>query len=648
LRAGPWLRGATALAVAFGLFATLASAWRASETPDEPVHLEWSRRLLLDRVTERRSNEYFESKSPISMLNLVARRGARVLLDGVEEPRRGCLLRLASRLPTAGLFAALLAAVFLCARAWVGPRAAHLATIACALDPNLIAHGGLATVDVAFAFFSFLALAAAYAFALRPSPGRGLLVGAALGIAFATKFSAVLLIPAIGLAVIAAGEERRREHYARRLAVGLVVAGAALLLTIAATYLFTAVGRPMAERRWDSAPFSALARRWPSLRLPLPIDFLTGIDLSLARERTLSWRVVILGRQYPRGVWYYFALLWLVKTPLLVLAAQCVGYAQAIRTRLLWQSPPLGFLAANLALLLAYFSLFFHAQIGFRFVLMCLPLGYIIAAAGLSTLARGARTTVLGVLVLVSALAENAAYLGNHISFTNLAVQPKTRVFRWITHSNIDWRQNEDRADLYLARAGIGRDRLDPPHVLPGLNLLRHYHAAGNLRFERYRWLRENLEPVRLFDHTFLLFDVSPADFERYLDTQRRLAPSPLARALCEAPQGGRPVAPGQPWSVPDAVAGAGPWILCVDAPAGADVVVHVTAGNMVFGPVDRPGGAHEYAAAGQEIWFRLEAGRHAFAIVPENGLGAVWRVVRGEASAVVREPAPPDPGPQP
>jgi hypothetical protein len=93
------LRWVTVLAVAFGLGAALLSAWRASETPDEPVHLEWSRRLLLERVTERRSNEYFESKSPVSMLNVAARRLARRMAAGDDEPRRGRVLRFASRLP---------------------------------------------------------------------------------------------------------------------------------------------------------------------------------------------------------------------------------------------------------------------------------------------------------------------------------------------------------------------------------------------------------------------------------------------------------------------------------------------------------------------------------------------------------------------
>mgnify|MGYP003693850677 CR=1 FL=1 len=162
-------RWVTVLAVAFGLAATLMSAWRASETPDEPVHLEWSRRLLLERVTERRSNEYFESKSPVSMLNVVARapgpaRGRRRRRAAARmcAPFRLAPAHRLSRHPARGRCS------------WppglAGPTAAHLATIACALDPNLIAHGGLATVDVAFALFHFLALAAAYASRRNPRP----------------------------------------------------------------------------------------------------------------------------------------------------------------------------------------------------------------------------------------------------------------------------------------------------------------------------------------------------------------------------------------------------------------------------------------------------------------------------------------------
>ena len=134
-------------------------------------------------------------------------------------------------------------------------------------------------MDVAFALFHFLALAAAYALASRPSAARGLILGLALGLAFATKFSSVLLIPGIALAFLAVRAEAVEAHRWRRAIVALLVAAGTATVTIGAAYLFAGVGTPMADLRWDSAPFAFLAGRWPGLRLPLPAGFLTGIDL---------------------------------------------------------------------------------------------------------------------------------------------------------------------------------------------------------------------------------------------------------------------------------------------------------------------------------------------------------------------------------
>jgi hypothetical protein len=84
--------------------------------------------------------------------------------------------------------------------------------------------------------------------------------------------------------------------------------------------------------------------------------------------------VVLLDRWYPRGVWYYFLVVWLLKEPVLLLAAQVYGLGRTAATRALWTDPTLAFLAASLGLNLAYFSFFFATQVGFRFVLMCLPI----------------------------------------------------------------------------------------------------------------------------------------------------------------------------------------------------------------------------------------------------------------------------------
>jgi hypothetical protein len=623
------LRPITALALAFGLGAALASAWYQGITPDEPVHLEWSRRLLEWRITERRSNEYFESKSPISTLNVVARQFARFELS--ERDRRA--LSFWSRLPTVGLLALLLGLVFVTTRAWVGTRAAHLATIACALDPNLIAHGSLATVDVPYAFLHLLGLAAAYACSRRPSIARAALLGAAIGLAGSAKFSAVLLLVGSALGIVARDERpSTTARGALRLMVWLTAAVTAGLLVVCGTYLFVQVGQPLSDIAWDSAPMRRLAGAFPHLRIPLPADFLTGFDLSLARERYREWRVVMFGRYYPQGVPYYFVVLWLMKTPLLLLAGQVAGYVLAARSGMLWRNPALRFLALNLVLLVTYFSFLFHAQIGYRFVLMCVPIGYVLAAAGLATLAPSRRVELAGALVLLVAFGENAAYLGNHLAFTNLAVQPKKNVFRWLSHSNVDWQQNEDKVDAYLASAGIGRARLDPPHILPGRNLLSHSHAAGNLRFERYRWVRENVDPVAHYGHTFILFDIREEQFERYLDAERRVPPGPRADRLCPADDSELPLAGEASLSLPETGATRA-FIVCVSTSAGADLVLRGISGRALFGVVERLRAGRDSLEPGQAAWYRLLPGRHALALSTLEPFTGVWRISRGSAT---------------
>jgi hypothetical protein len=376
-----------------------------------------------------------------------------------------------------------------------------------------------------------------------------------------------------------------------------------------------------------------LAETLPRLSLPLPAGFLTGLDLSLARERNLQWRVVMFGRQHPKGVWYYFLVLWVMKTPLLILAALIVGYMQAARRRVLWRDPAVRFLTLNLLLLLAYFSFLFHAQIGYRYALACLPIAYTVGAAGLVLLPPIRHLLPAAILVFLTAVGENSAYVGNHLAFTNLAVQPKRHVFRWITHSNVDWGQNEDKVDAYLARAGMGPPRLDPPHLLPGLNLLRHYYAAGNLRFERYRWVRENVDPVAHFGHTFLLFDISDAQFERLLEESRRVLPSPRVATLCAADEPLRPLAQEEPVSLMEGQEG----VVCVSTSRPADLVMRSTAGTLLFGRATREPGGRDLIREGQQAWYRLEPGHHALTARALSHFTGTLGVARGSVSVSVK-----------
>jgi hypothetical protein len=298
----------------------------------------------------------------------------------------------------------------------------------------------------------------------------------------------------------------------------LALAALGAWLVLCGAYLFQDIGVAAGSRKWRSDAMRAVATAVPGVPLPVPLAFLTGIDVSLAHERGKSFPVYILGRHWPDGVWYYFVVLWLIKTPLLALLAQVVGLVQAARRAALRNDPALRFLALNLAWQLAYFSLLFRAQIGYRFALMCVPLAWILAAAGLATLPARA-THVAGGAVVLAALLENATYWGNPLSFSNAAVWPKRDAYRLMADSNLDWGQNRDKIDGWLRQNGIDEARLDPALLLPGTNVLSVNVLTGvKGGFERQRWLRENAAPVRELGHTYLWFELDPALYQRYRD----------------------------------------------------------------------------------------------------------------------------------
>jgi hypothetical protein len=187
------LRLVAAAAVLFSIAAALYSAWAQDETYDEPDHLAYARRLVETGETERLSVLHYNSKTPGTVPNAIARQAARKWL-GVRGPDR---LRFYSRLPTVAALALLLGLVYVVGRRFIGEAAAGLATTACALDPNLIANGTVATVDMIYALATLLTLGAVLWVVEKPSVPRGAAVGAALGLAFAAKFSAFLLVPAV-------------------------------------------------------------------------------------------------------------------------------------------------------------------------------------------------------------------------------------------------------------------------------------------------------------------------------------------------------------------------------------------------------------------------------------------------------------------
>jgi len=610
--------------------AALVSAWVQGETYDEPAHIAYARRLVETGETERLSVLHYNSKTPGSVPNAIARQAAKQWL-GVRGPDR---LLFFARLPTVLTLALLLAAVFVIGRRFLGEAAACLATTACALDPNLIANSSVATVDTLYALATLLTLGAVLWAAPRPSVGRVAAVGATLGLAFAVKFSAFLLVPAVLVFPVLIPQMRARLR-TWKVAAGALAAGLALLAVIGAAYRFRNFGVEVNDIGWRSPQMLRIHALMPHLRLPLPADFVTGFDL-LAVAVDKDYPVVVLGRSHPRGVWYYFLVVWLLKEPVLLLAAQIYGLGRTVATRRLWTDPTLAYLGLNLALSVAYFSLFFATQVGLRFVLMCLPMVALIAGAGLAPLAATARGRLGVVVVALAALAENVPYLGNHLAFTNAAVWPKREAFRLVTNSNIDWGQNDDKIVGWLREQGLGPASFNPYHALPGENVFDLNVLAGVGRFRQHLWLREHASPRAHLGHTYLWLTIDPATYERMMEESRHFRPSAVDARLCEGASPAGPLVDGAAVSLPDLARTQG-LILCVTTPSRLDVGLIAEEGTVVLGPGREPLREQSQLGPGQQSWYRFDPGTSALAAFSSSGLRGRWAVRGGVAALATR-----------
>jgi hypothetical protein len=633
------LRRVTVVLAALWLLQTGWAAWGEGWTADEPNHLRWSARLWSEGVAERTSFHWFDSTTPISIIHVLGQRAAERAGLG---PRA---VKFAARLPSVAFGAGVLLLVFVLGRELIGERGGCLAVAGTALDPNLVAHSSLATVDAAFACATMAVLLSSVRVMARPSLPRAALVGVAFGLALTAKFAALFLVPGLlWLLWRPRWEGVAGLHAAGARLVAVAVAALAIVAVLASAYLFHDVGRRLDAVEWSSAPLRGLAALAPGLRLPLPTGLLTGLDLSLAHERG-SWNVVLLGRLHPSGVWYYYSFLWLIKTPVLLLAAQVYGLVRGVKTGAALRNDGLRLIAFDLVILLGYFSFFYRAQIGYRHVLMCVPLAYLLAAAGLDFGEKSGRGPRLaGLAVVAASLAEGLAYLGNPISFSNSFVWPKRDAYKLMADSNLDWGQNDDDLAALLARHGLSRATLNPLHLLAGRNTLRVNDVAGVADFEQHRWLREHVEPSEILGHTHLRFDIDAATFSRFMDEARSVEPD--GAALCTGSQPLEPTPAGSRLPVelagppdPDRM-----WIWCVAADKGADVGLRSLEGHARFGPRGPDGCRWETVEQGQVSWWRLKPGRHALCLddIPNRRPWLPYRfdgllIVRGRAVALAR-----------
>jgi hypothetical protein len=261
----------------------------------------------------------------------------------------------------------LLAALVVCAWAWrlgAAPAAVSAVLLFTTLPP-VLAHAGIATTDMAVTATIALAALCLIRWLEQPTRGRSLVLGLALGLALLSKLSALLFLPAAGLAIALCRREQHtgavvpRPGPSRTTMLRLTYAAA--LLTIWAGYRFSIgpliapdTGTAPAAPAVPAAP-AALDRLARAPVFPAPALF-EGLGQLAAKNRA-GHKSYLLGEVRTTGWWYFFPVALAVKTPLPFLLLVAVGLAAAWR----------GFSDADQRRQLE------PAAIAFAILLVCLP-----------------------------------------------------------------------------------------------------------------------------------------------------------------------------------------------------------------------------------------------------------------------------------
>lgn len=415
------------------------------------------------------------------------------------------------------------AAIALWTRAHFGAPAGLVALAYYCFDPNFTAHGRYVTTDVIAALTVFLSCIT-WGRYLRWRRVRDLLLaGLCLGLALASKFSTVFLLPVLVLLWWLRG---------RSLVWAVPVLLALAAVVVAAAY-WTETGAllhgaqpkqkliDIADRR--TAIGTAL--RWGEKHLHLPAhSYLAGLN-SVGSHNIEGQESYLLGEYSQQGWWYYFPVLFAVKTPVAVWLALVLSVVAQWRLRE-WRAPP------QLELVippLVYFAISMqsHLNLGIRHILPVYPFLYAALGAALYLWWR----KWLPVVLLLSLL-EWASVYPTYLPFFNWAAGGPGNGTRYALDSNLDWGQDARRLKSYIdARPGTkfcleyfggadlkyyglpdayipktpdkdGRKNADCLAAISATLLYDLYIPKGS-----YEWLRER-EPVDKIGYSIYVFDL--------------------------------------------------------------------------------------------------------------------------------------------
>ncbi len=490
------------IAAAFGLIA-IAVQWNTAPTSDEPLHLVaaytirhtgdyrlnpedpclWERWVSL-ALNESDLQPDYQSAGFAEVLDDTMSHWGFVVSSLFHQTTPGNWTPVEPVMRKGRAMMAVIAvALLLVISAWAwrmgGWVAGVVAALLVATDPNLLGHAALIKNDLAMTLCYVAAAWATWRLTQRVTPARVLLLGAVAGVGLMVKYSGVLLLPSVALALAGGCLARSSQPAARQLRqIGIALAALVTITAIGVGIIWSSHGFrfyavPGAnsptlniekdihrakintayilnpESKYaeiaDTLPDPAMFRlvRWGLDHRALPEVWLKGLGYTYFSSVLRA--SYFLGTEYKTGNPWYFWAAALFKTPLGTITLGAVAAVIAWRLRL-WRSRAF-FVIACFAGLYGVMAMRGSLNLGLRHVFPIYGLAYVgmavSLARGLAAAAPFARRALIAAscLCAIATVAETAAAYPNYIGFFNLPAQAAGPL-NLLSDSNIDWGQD--------------------------------------------------------------------------------------------------------------------------------------------------------------------------------------------------------------
>ena len=420
--------------------------------------------------------------------------------------------------------------VFLWASRWFGRETAFFATLLFSSSPPILGHAGLATLDMAATATVMLALYQFLRWIEQPSWTQAGLLGFALGLAFLSKFSSFFFLPACFAAVAVATMVRERRNLfaiwkTRTAHVGVAVIVAFVLVWggyrfSRETIAITRDGKPLTSAQIENPLFRAA---FSVAEAPLPlVDLASGLQ-TVYKHNEYGHASYLLGQYSMKGWWYFFPVVFAVKTPLGFLALAVAGLCISLfkPKRFSWQQKA----TAIFPVLILLICMSSRINLGVRHMLVVYPLLSIVSGHVLTACLKNSRPAIRAVAIglAVWSVVDSVLVHPDYLAYFNqIASRHPERI---LAESDLDWGQDLHRLAARLQSLGVQEvairyfgttplDRvglpsyraLSPTAPTSGyIAISLHELVMSNAENGSFEWLK-GYKPVEKIGHSIYLY----------------------------------------------------------------------------------------------------------------------------------------------